>query len=186
MRPNRGQTLANAPLEDLLTILIRQFRRPLAAHGAHIGDAEAEALARTIVTDSAQTPLCAQVRAAMIDVIAESERVLAQWNLTFEQSLDTPMDRISGWDTTAEFLDIANEKANAELRIAAGAALLTALGDPRHAARLVFMVERDAHDTDALIGRRMLSFVAQIDPQSPAWLAQARAWVDKHTASDVH
>jgi hypothetical protein len=180
MLSNRAQTLANAPLTDLLTILLRQFKRPLATQGVTLTDADAQTLAQEIATRAAETPLRAAAREALVKLIAESEAVLAGLDLTFEQSLDTPMDKLTGWETTAEFLDLANEKSNAELRIAAGAALLTALGDLRHARRLLFLHERDDEDTDAQIGRRLLSFVAGIDPQAKYWRVLAKVWLDEH------
>ena len=103
--------------------------------------------------------------------------MLARWNLSFQQSLDTEMKDIPGWESTAEFLDIANEKANAELRISTGAALLTALGDPRHAPELLFVVEHGADEIDALIARRVLLFASRISPDDPGWLAKLRAWI---------
>jgi hypothetical protein len=184
-RPDRGQTLGSAPLDDLLIILLRQFKRPLAAQGAALADAEAETLARAVIASAPPTPLLTTVRAGLVAVIAESEAMLARWGLTFEQALDTPMDAIPGWETTAEFLEIANEKANAELRIAAGAALLTALGDPRHARKLLFLMARDPADPDAQMARRMLLFAARIDAQAGDWLAQAQAWVDNLPDSGV-
>jgi hypothetical protein len=156
-RPERGQTLGNAPLEDLLTILLRQFKRPLASKGVTLTDADAAQIAAAI---AAGTPADDQRRAiadALVALIAESEAVLAQWGLSFEQALDTPMDVLPGWETTAEFLEIANEKSNAELRISAGAALLLALGDDRHAGKLAFLVKRDPTDTDAQIAARVLA-----------------------------
>jgi hypothetical protein len=158
-RPDRGQTLANAPLEDLLTILLRQFKRPLASKGVSITDADAVQIASAVSKGDAETETQRAIRTALVDLIAESEGVLAQWNLSFEQALDTPMDALPGWETTADFLEIANDKSNAELRISAGAALLLALGDDRHAGKLAFLVQRDPNDTDAQIAARMLAFV---------------------------
>lgn len=181
MLPNRAQALANAPLEDLLTILLRQFKRPLATQGVTFTDAEAQTLAHEIATRAAESALHTAVRDALVTLIAESEAVLAGLGLTFEQSLDTPMDKLTDWETTAEFLDLANEKSNAELRIAAGAALLTALGDLRHTRRLLFLHERDDDDPDAQIGRRLLSFAANIDPQAKYWRVLAKVWLDEHS-----
>jgi hypothetical protein len=158
MRPDRGQTLANAPLEDLLTILLRQFKRPLAAQSVTLTDADAARIAAEVAGSAPESDERRAIREALVAVIAESESVLARWSLTFEQALDTPMDKIDGWESTAEFLEVANEKANAELRIAAGAALLTALGDPRHAPKLRFLHQRDPDDPDAQIGQRMLTW----------------------------
>ena len=180
MLPNRAQTLANAPLEDLLTILLRQFKRPLASHDVTLSDADAQTLAHEVATYAPETPLRASIREALVTLIAESEAVLAGFGLTFEQSLDTPMDKLTGWETTAEFLELANEKSNAELRIAAGAALLTALGDLRHARRLWALHERDDQDPDAQMGRRLLSFAANIDSHAKYWRVLAKVWLDEH------
>jgi len=165
MLPDRDSALANAPLDDLLKILLRQFRRPLVAHGVELAEAEIDSLAADISARAPETPLRANVRAALVAAVAESEAVLARWGLSFEQALVTEMDQIPGWETTAEFLALAEEKANAELRIAVGAALLAALGDVRHADKLFALYEHDPHDPEAQIGQRLLSFAAQEPPE---------------------
>ena len=43
MLPNRITAYEQAPLDELLAILLRQFKRPLASHGITITDAEAGA-----------------------------------------------------------------------------------------------------------------------------------------------
>ena len=180
---DRGKTLANAPLEDLLTILLRQFKRPLAAHGVTISDADAAQIAAELAAHAPDTPQHGAIRDALAAAIAESEAVLAKWGLTFETSLDTTMDAIKGWETTAEFLEVANEKTNAELRIAAGAALLLALGDARHARRIIHQIERDPQEVEAQIGRRILLWQAGIDREDVDWLTKARAWVREQAES---
>jgi len=167
----------NAPLGDLLAILLRQFRRPLKGHGVDLTDAEAEALAHDLANHVSLSEKAQAIRAALVDLIAESETVLAGWHLTFQQSLDTEMKDIPGWESTAEFLEIANEKANAELRISTGASLLAALGDLRYADDLLFLVEHGEDDLDAVIARRVLLFASGIDGSDPHWLDQLRAWI---------
>jgi hypothetical protein len=153
---NRRAPYETAPLDELLALLLRQLRRPLLSQGVTLTDAECAALARDIL--SGQPADHAEViRRALLELTRESEAVLARWNLTYGQSLDTPMERIPGWETTAEFLDIANEKSNAELRIAACAALLVALGDPTYAETLRLLAER-APDLETVIARRVLDF----------------------------
>ncbi len=174
MRPEH-ESLANARLDDLLKVLLRQFKRPLAARDIHLPDTDTEMLAQNISTRAPEMPLQAAMRAAIADAVAESEAVLARWHLTFEQALRTEMDAIPGWETTAEFLAIAEEKTNAELRIAVGAALLAALGDLRHANKLLSLYEHDPLDTDALIGKRLLSFALEIDADAANWPQRARA-----------
>jgi hypothetical protein len=177
MRPDPILAYQSAPLDELLAILLRQYRRPLASHGIHLTDTEAEALAHDL---AARAPLSAKalsIRAALVALIDESIGVLARWNLSFAQSLDAEMNDIPGWESTADFLDIANEKANAELRISTGAALLTVLGDTRYAPELLALVERGEHDLDAVIARRVLLLASGIDADNPAWLDKLRAWV---------
>ncbi len=169
----------NAPLGDLLAILLRQFRRPLKGQGVDLMDAEAEALAHDLAAHNPLSDKAQAIRAALVSLIAESEAVLARWKLTFQQSLDTEMKDIPGWESTAEFLEIANEKANAELRISTGASLLAALGDLRYANDLLFLVERGEDDLDAVIAKRVLLFAGEINASDPHWLDQVRAWVLK-------
>ncbi|MCA9902764.1 MAG: hypothetical protein KC547_02815 [Anaerolineae bacterium] len=174
MRPEHN-SLANAPLDDLLKILLRQFRRPLAGRDIQLTDADIETLAQNIYARAPETPLQAAVRVGIADAVAESEAVLARWHLTFEQALRTEMGAVPGWETTAEFLAIAEEKTNAELRIAVGAALLAALGDLHHAGKLISLYEHDPLDTDALIGKRLLSFALEINAEAADWPQRARA-----------
>jgi hypothetical protein len=174
---DRTNAIANAPLDDLITILLRQFKRPLATHGVQLSDAEAIVIGKALAAGE-DHPQITPIRQAMHAVIHESEGVLAALGLTFEGALDTDMAELGGWETTAEFLELAERKTNAEVRIAAGAALLAALGDAGYAALIVTLNARDAHDTDAMFGRRTLSHLAQLDAQAKDWLGQARAWLD--------
>jgi hypothetical protein len=169
----------NAPLGDLLAILLRQFRRPLKSQGVDLSDAEAETLAHNLAAHAPLSEKARAVREALVALVAESETVLARWNLTFQQSLGTEMKDISGWESTAEFLDIANEKANAELRISTGASLLVAFGNLRSANDLLFLVERGEDDLDAVIARRVLLFASEINASDPQWLDQLRIWIRK-------
>jgi Arc/MetJ family transcription regulator len=179
MPPNRTAAYERAPLDDLLAILLRQFKRPLLTHGVTLSDSEAAEIASAAVQRADMTEKAQTVRDALVDLVAESEGVLARWNLTFEQSLQTEMSDIPGWTTTAEFLEIANEKANAELRISTGAALMVALGDTRRAHHLLHIVEHSGADADLdeVIARRVLLFASGIMPDQPDWLDKLRAWV---------
>ncbi len=164
--PDPLSAYQNAPLADLLALLLRQFRRPLASRGVNITDADAEKLAGALVAHEGLSETAFQIRAALVDLVAESYGELQRWNLTFQQSLDADMSGIPGWESTAEFLEIANEKANAELRISTGAALLAALGDRRYEADLRFLAARPG-DLDGVIARRVLEFFAGGAPNSP-------------------
>lgn len=186
MLPDRLAAYRAAPLAELLAILLRQYRRPLAGHGIHLSDREAETLAGQIAGGNAPEEQIQPLRGALIALIDESRQTLARYGLTFRQALDTDMTDIPGWESTAEFLEIANEKANAELRISTGAALLAALGDTRYTADLLFLVERgeadpDAGDLDAVIARRALLFAAGIDGNDPDWHDKLQAWIENNS-----
>ncbi len=157
--PDRAQTFENAPLDDLLGVLLRQMRRPLAGHGFTISDTEALHLAgaRAKGDNPAET---SSLLAALAGVVNESLAVLRGFGLTFEQSLDADMATIGGWQTTAEFLEIANEKSNAELRITLGAALALAFGDAQFKALLTHLAAGSYGD-ETVIARRMLHFAGE-------------------------
>lgn len=177
MRADPARRAAEAPLDELTALLLRQFKRPLAAQGVNLSDADIAALSAAV--HRAPPPAAAPVRAGLRAAIAESEAVLARWGLTFRQSLQTTMTDIPGWQSTAEFLQIAEEKANAELRIAAGAALLAALGDLAYVPHLLDLIAHDPDDLDAIIARRVLTLVSGIAPDAPDWAGQVRAWAEQ-------
>ncbi len=127
MLPNRRSAFEDAPFADLLAILLRQLKRPLADRGVTLTDPQVEALAQAIAAHADTGAQGEAIRAALVALVAESEAVLAQWNLTFEQSLDAQMNDIPGWESTAEFLDLANREsqcrtAHLDWRGAAGSA----------------------------------------------------------------
>jgi hypothetical protein len=156
--PDRAQTFANAPLDELLSVLLRQLKRPLAAHGFSLTDADAERWTKARVAGEKDTP--PDLLPALAAVVAESESVVAGMGLTFVKSLDTPMDQVAGWETTAEFLELANEKSNAELRITLGAALALAFGEGRFRPYLQHLADGDYGD-ETIIARRVLDFAGR-------------------------
>jgi len=183
MIPDRAGNVENWDFDKLLVILLRQFKRLLAERGVELTDAQMQQIGAAV---AARQPITATevepLHKTMAAIIAESVEVLRGWSLTYVQALNTEMTDMPGWETTAEFLDIANHKVNAELRISAGASLLTALGDPRYAHFLLQTIQYDLDtynrlDVDATLARRTLLFAAHIDEDAPDWLAQAQAWV---------
>jgi hypothetical protein len=166
-----------APLGELLTVLLRQWRRPLARHGITYTDAEAAALGEAIARRD-DDPRFPGLKAALAALLAESEAALAAWGQTYASSLAAPMDAIPGWESTAEFLDVAERKANAELRIGTGSALLAALGEKSAAGHLITLVRRGVTDLDSAIARRVLLFASGLPADDPDWLAKAQAWYD--------
>ena len=174
---DRAHTFANAPIQDLLSVLLRQLKRPLANQGFKLTDAEANRLATERV-DGKIPQRSLELVAALEDIVSESEAVLADLGLTFQTSLDADLSTIGNWQTTAEFLDIANEKSNAELRITLGAALdMAFVGDDRYTPYLLFLAEGD-HGDETVIAQRILSFTTGISSSKPDWLKQVRSWLD--------
>lgn len=178
---DRAQTFANAPIEDLLSVLLRQLKRPLATQGFKLTDAEANRMASERVAGKVPQRSIELV-AALETIVEESEAVLAGFGLTFQTSFDADMSTLGGWETTAEFLDVANEKGNAELRITLGAALdMAFVGDDRYAPYLLFLAAGD-HEDETVIAKRILAFVTDIPvDNNPNWLNQVRAWLDDNS-----
>lgn len=157
--PSRQSAFATAPMPDLLDILLRQVKRPLANYGIDLTAEDITAIVQEIVNRQPPGEKAQQVRAGLARAVRESEAVLARWDFTFQQSLQTAMEDVPGWHTTAEFLEVANEKSNAELRIAVGSALLLALGDDTFEDYLRFLVANPALDeVSAVMARRVLAF----------------------------
>jgi hypothetical protein len=160
---NPTERLNTMPLAELLLLVLHQFQRLLAERGVDLDDFDLETLAANIVNSEPDVNFKDKVQAALMDIVAESESVLHRWDLTFPQALATGMDAIPGWETTAEFIDLANEKNNAELRIATGSALLVALGQHQYADFLRAIIDHDAEtgDREAIIARRILLFIGE-------------------------
>lgn len=178
VRPDRAQMAQTAPLEELLAILLRQFKRPLETLDVPLSSSEAQLVANAVVQREPVTEKAGEVRNALVALVHESQAVLAGWNLTFQTSLETGMDAMPGWETTAEFLDIANTKSNAEIRIATGAVLVAALDDFSFGDILLYLAQHDDSDVDSVVARRVLSFKCGADPAAPDWATRVRAWLD--------
>lgn len=184
MLPDRDTQRLNAyraaPLDELLTVLLRQFKRLLLGKGLPLSDAEAAAIAAALVRRDPPDARLEQLGAALAALVGESEAMLAAWGLSFAASLRTEVAELHGWETTADFLVLAEEKANAELRISTGAALLVMLGQRRFGAHLAAVLNRAAEtgqpDLDAIIAERTLQTASGSHPADPDWRAAAEAW----------
>jgi hypothetical protein len=173
--PDRAQTFDNAPIAELLQVLLHQLKRPLMAHGFTATDAEIEYLAQTRASGQIpeRTP---ELLTPLRSVVSESQAVLAKLGFTFQQSIIADMDAVKGWETTAEFLELANEKSNAELRITLGSGLGLVFGtDMRFVPDVLFLAKGDYGD-ETVIARRCLCFSAGVDPHAADWLAQVEVW----------
>jgi len=158
--PSRESAFATAPLPDLFDILLKQFKRPLAGFDIDLTAADVDHVAGRL---AAQQPLDArtrEIRDGLAQVVTESEAWFAAHGLTFEESLKTEMGDMPGWETTADFLDLANEKSNAELRVAGASALLVAMGVDAHRERVQLLVDNpELDDVSAVFSRRVLALV---------------------------
>lgn len=187
MIPDRAGNVENWELDKLVVILLRQFKRLLDARQVNLTDDQMQAIGARVASGAVPDDLMRAICDALAAIIAESETVLAGWGLTFARSLATDMNAMPGWETTADFLDIANEKVNAEIRISAGAALMLLLGDRRYAR---YPLQAAAHDlavqgwldVDAMLGRRALLYASGVSADAKDWFDRVSAWVDAGAA----
>src|SRR5688572_7055574 len=134
MPPNdRADQLLQVPLQHLIPDLLRQFHKPtlLGNYDINLSKADMDNIAEIVEKRETLPDLVAAINDALAAIVQESVEELQQrFGLTFAESLaKTDMSDIGGWQTTAEFLEIANHKNNAELRISAGTSLMVFLGD---------------------------------------------------------
>ncbi|PJF20558.1 MAG: hypothetical protein CUN56_15560, partial [Phototrophicales bacterium] len=160
--PSPDQKLGDAPFSDLMRVLLSQFKRLLADNGITLTADETIAVARAIA-DGTSHPKLRAIQTIMKSLVEESLTLIQdRWGFTFLQSLYASMDDLDSWETTAEFLEIANEKSNAELRVSAGSALLVAMGDLSFAPYLLDVIKYDngVMDVDAMFAKRVLRHVS--------------------------
>jgi hypothetical protein len=182
MIPNRANNADNWTLAELTLILLRQFKRLLVEKEIELTDAEMKAIAEQVQARAVDDTR--RLTTALAELVAESVAQLAEWNLTFAASLATEMTDLDHlWQSTADFLDLANRKGNAEIRISAGSTLMALLGDDQNTAYLCQAVTHDLRvhgtlDVDAVIAKRGLLYIAGIDPSAEDWPNQIRVWCD--------
>lgn len=179
--PTPNEQFGDAPLSDLMRVLLSQFKRLLADNGVTLSADETLEVARAIAERTPHDKLT-PIRTVMKKLVKDSVDLLQdRWGLTFLKSLYAEIDDIDNWDSTAEFLEIANEKSNAELRISAGASLLVAMGDLSFAPYLFNIIHHDdgIMDVDAVFAKRALLHISFLDGSSTDWLAQVENWLDQ-------
>lgn len=174
---NPADPLREAPVADLVVVLLKQFRRLLAERDIHLTTEAMRQLGAAAASHQAPDAPRRRLIAALDALVGESLAELqTRFGLRFAEALATDMNAIGGWETTAEFLEIANHKSNAELRISSGAALLALLDDVRYADILLAVIEADggADDADALFARRALAHATHIPMTAADWEGQVR------------
>lgn len=175
--PNPADKLRDAPLDDLIAVLLKQFKRLLADRDITLTTQAINDIAEAAAKREALPPIGERVRDTLPQFIEESIAVLHdRFGLSFAESLNTDMTSIGGWETTADFLEIANHKSNAELRISSAASLLAMLGDTRYADDLFSVLDADGGvmDVDAMFAKRALSFVTGVAFDADDWESQVR------------
>lgn len=188
MIPDRANNISQWEFDKLVVILLRQFKRLLAERAADLNDADIRHFGEQVAKRVALPDTAEAVRAALRTIIDESVSVLARWGLDYATALKTTMTDIPGWETTADFLEIANQKGNAEIRISAGSSLLLALGDASRARYCLQAVDHDLAtldqlDVDAIIAKRCLLHASRVDPAADDWRDRVAAWVESQASS---
>lgn len=174
---NPTESLKNAPLVDVVVLLLRQFKRLLSQAGLELTTKDMTNIGQAAAQGHPLPTQAETIKKMMLQLVKESLELLqTRFQLTFAESLVADMNTIGGWETTAEFLEIAEVKSNAELRISAGASLLAFLGDAQYADCLLTVIEHDAggDDADALFARRALAHLTRISDDAPDWLTQVK------------
>lgn len=176
---NPAEKLKNAPLADLVGLLLKQFQRLLSDRGLALTTAQIADIGEHVEKRQPLSAEFADVVRHLGDMVTESvDELQTRFGLSFAQSLHTQMDAIGGWETTGEFLELANHKSNAELRISAGSTLLVMLAEADYVPYLLAVIEADdgIMDVDAALAQRALCHLAGVTPHAEDWLAQIVLW----------
>lgn len=176
--PSPNDQLGDAPFSDLMRVLLSQFKRLLAGNGTTLTTDETLEVANAI-TDGTSHPKLTAIQTIMGSLVNESlDLIQSRWGFTFLQSLYASMDDLDSWETTAEFLEIANDKSNAELRVSAGSSLLVAMGDLRFAPYLLDVIKYDngVMDVDAVFAKRVLLHVSSSE-DNDMWYENVTDWL---------
>ena len=163
------ETLYRAAIGDILLILLSHLRAALAADGLALsGDAQRE-LSRALASGDPHADretLIANLTALVDEGL---QKLKAGWGQDFAAALHADISAPGAWETTAEYLELANEKAELENRIVTGSALLVAAGRGEYARYLQDVIAHDAGamDVDATVASRVLQHTGAVGPGPP-------------------
>jgi hypothetical protein len=170
---NPAQKLRTAPFEDLVVMLLKQFQRLMRDRGTNTTSDDLNNIGKAASIKSDDYPsitddICQHLETFVQESIEELQR---RFGWTFAQSLAEDMSTITNWETTSDFIDIANNKSNAELRISAGATLLVMLEQDDYAPYLLDVIDADkgAQDVDAMLAMRALAHLDNSDMSAKGW-----------------
>ncbi|MDE2638546.1 MAG: hypothetical protein OXI30_19435 [Chloroflexota bacterium] len=180
MPESADRGLSRAPLTEIIFILLQHFRPVLTEADLILGADEARELAGAIAAGRPHVKSEAVTRTIAERVESRLDALQSRWGLGFTASLRADMAAIGPWSSTAEFLALANDKAEAETDIALGASLLLAVGRRGYGRYLLETLEHDdgALDIEAAIARRILLHVSGIDGARENGLARLRRWLE--------
>ncbi len=183
MPASPADRLGKAPLSEIILVLLQYFHAPLAENDLTLGAEEARELAQALSSGRRRLRADAltQTIANLVDDCLTTLRV--RWRMDFPTALRAELSDIGPWQSTAEFLELANDKAEAETQIALGAALLVATGRSEYTPYLINVIDHDAgaSDLEATVARRVLLHVSGIDGAQGDWLAQVKRWIGDPT-----
>lgn len=172
---NPSEQLKTIPLTLLIPDLLKQFNKPtlLGQRDVTLTKSDMDTIAQALEVGEPLPSLTQDIANALADIVQESINLLNEkFSLSFEKSLrTTDISDVADWETTADFLEVANYKSNAELRISAGTSIMVFLGDLRFASYLMTVIEVDANanDVDAMIAKRALSQTLSININADDW-----------------
>lgn len=183
MSSDKLDRLAEAPLAEVLLLLLRQLDGALAQRGLSVTASESRDYAVALAAGE-RPEYVKDLGAVLVALVEENLMTLRdRLSVDFAGSLAADISKMAVWESTADLLSIAEEKAKAEQEILIASALLVACGRSEYARYLVDVIEDDAGvmDVDAVIARRILLHVGAIRGDDADAPAGARAWLQRRS-----
>ena len=153
--------LANAPLAEILRLLLRQLDDALTHRDYSLMISDSRQLVFALEAAEPSDRLNDLV-AVLIRLIEDSLKTLRdRLSVDFAGSLAADITQLASWESTADLLSIANDKAIAEQEILIASALLVACGRSEYASYLIDVIEDDAGPNGCRRGDRAAHTVAR-------------------------
>ncbi len=170
MASSPREKLNKAPISEVLLMLLSHLRAALADAGLALsGDANRE-LAGALASGDPHPSREALITHLTALVDGSLNALQAGRDLDFAAALGAEASALGAWETTAEYLELANKKAELETRIVTGSALLVAAGRDEYARYLWDVIAHDAGamDVDAMVAGRVLQHIDAAGPAPPS------------------
>ena len=161
MSDRSREQLNSAPVSEVLLMLLSHLRSALADAGLALSGAANQELAAALANGDPHPSREALIKTLTALVDDSLKALQAGWGQDFAAALGAEVSGPSAWETTAEYLALANQKAELETRIVTGSALLVAAGRGEYAMHLQDVIKQDAGalDVDAIVAGRILRHV---------------------------